>query len=196
MAAFGLVVALVGAFFWFRQEAPTVGASLDAATSDAGPGASPSPPAASIAPRRPGAPLSLRIDRLGVSSRVLPIHAVGDTLVPPGDPTRLGWWADGARPGDARGSVLVTGHTVHTGGGALDRLEELRPGDEVSVRTRRGTVEYAVRQVAIHDKGVVAAEATRLFSQEVRGRLVLITCEDWDGVTYQSNVVVTAGPSR
>ena len=90
----------------------------------------------------------------------------------------------------------MTGHTVHTGGGALDRLEELRPGDDVRVRTRNDTLEYAVRQVAIHDKGVVAAEARRLFSQEVPGRLVLITCEDWDGVAYRSNVVVTARPSR
>ena len=195
MAAFGLVLALAGAFFWFRQEAPSDGLSLDATTSDAGSGAAPSPPAARIAPWSPGAPLSLHIDRLGVSSRVLPIHAVGDTLVPPGDPSQLGWWADGARPGEARGSVLVTGHTVHTGGGALDRLEELRPGDVVTVRTRRDTVEYAVRQVAIRDKGVVASEAERLFSQEVPGRLVLITCEDWDGTAYRSNVVVTARPS-
>jgi LPXTG-site transpeptidase (sortase) family protein len=119
---------------------------------------------------------------------------VGSTLVPPGDPTELGWWADGARPGDPRGSVLITGHTVHTGGGALDQLEELEPGDTVTVRTRRDTVKYAVRRVLIPDKGVVARQAERLFSQEVAGRLVLITCEDWDGTAYLSNVVVTAQP--
>jgi len=28
----------------------------------------------------------------------------------------------------------------------------------------------------------------------VPGRLVLITCEDWDGERYLSNVVVTATP--
>jgi hypothetical protein len=30
----------------------------------------------------------------------------------------------------------------------------------------------------------------------VRGRLVLVTCEDWDGTRYLSNVVVVATPSR
>ena len=33
-----------------------------------------------------------------------------------------------------------------------------------------------------------------MFSQDVPGRLVLITCEDWDGSRYLSNVVVTATP--
>jgi LPXTG-site transpeptidase (sortase) family protein len=192
VAAFGLVIALVGAVLWFRQEAPTeVARERSVAPSGS---ASPTPPPARVAAWRPGAPRRVLIDRLGVRSPVQPIHAAGDTLVPPGDPTVLGWWADGARPGDPRGSVLVTGHTVSTGGGALDRLEELRPGDPVTVRTRRDTVEYAVSRVAVRDKGVVAEEAERLFSQEVPGRLVLITCEDWDGTTYRSNVVVTARP--
>ena len=43
-------------------------------------------------------------------------------------------------------------------------------------------------------KGSLADHAQRLFSQEVRGRLVLVTCEDWDGSTYLSNVVVVATP--
>ena len=195
MAAFGLVLALVGAAFWVRQEAPTTDvARRGVAAATTVMEAAPSPPAASIATWRPGAPRSIHIGRLGVRSRVLPIHAVGGTLVPPDDPTRLGWWADGARPGDPRGSVLVTGHTVSTGGAALDRLEELRPGDAVTVRTRRDTLEYAVRRVASIDKGLVAQRAERLFSQEVPGRMVLITCGDWDGTRHRSNVVVTAQP--
>ena len=53
-----------------------------------------------------------------------------------------------------------------------------------------------MRRVVIPDKGVVARQAERLFSQEVPGRLVLITCEDWDGTAYRSNVVVTAHPVK
>ena len=98
-------------------------------------------------------------------------------------------------PATLRGSVLVTGHTVSTGGAALDRLEALRPGDAVTVRTRRDVLEYAVRRVAVIDKGLVARRAERLFSQEVPGRLVLITCGDWDGTRHRSNVVVTAQPT-
>jgi LPXTG-site transpeptidase (sortase) family protein len=155
----------------------------------------PTQPGARIATWRPGAPRSIHLDRLGVSSRIQPIHVAGNTLTPPSDPAVLGWWADGARPGDPRGSVLVTGHTVSTGGAALDRLEALRPGDAVSVRTRRDTLEYAVRRVAVIDKGLVAQRAERLFSQEVPGRLVLITCGDWDGTRHRSNVVVTSQPN-
>jgi len=193
VAAFGLVLALVGAALWLRQERPSPDVTAEAVSSE-GPHAAPFPPRARVATWRPGAPRSIQIGRLEVRAPVEPIHAVDGTLVPPSDPTHLGWWADGARPGDPTGSVLMTGHTVHTGGGALDRLEQLRPGDAVTVRTRRDTVEYAVRRVAIRDKGVIAREAERLFSQEVPGRLVLITCEDWDGTAYRSNVVVTAQP--
>jgi LPXTG-site transpeptidase (sortase) family protein len=195
VAAFGLVVALVGAVFWFRQDAQLTDLTRDVATVATGSEPAASPPAARIAPWRPGAPRNITIPRLGVTSQVLPIHVLDSALVPPADPDVLGWWAEGARPGDPRGSVLVTGHTVSTGGAALDRLEELRPGDSVTVRTRRDTLEYAVRRVAIVDKGLVARRAERLFSQEVPGRLVLVTCGDWDGTRHRSNVVVTAQPS-
>jgi hypothetical protein len=64
----------------------------------------------------------------------------------------------------------------------------------VGVRTGHGWIRYVVRSVRIYDKGSVAEDASRLFSQRVPGRLVLVTCEDWDGVRYLSNVVVTAAP--
>ena len=190
-----MVLAIIGASFWLRQQPPTAETdSPEAATVVADTTPQPAPPPAEPAAWRPGAPRTVAIPGLGVRAAVQPIHAVDGTLVPPSDPTQLGWWADGARPGDRRGSVLITGHTVSTGGGALDELEDLEPGDAVTVRSSRDTVNYLVRRVAIHDKGVVAEQAERLFSQEVAGRLVLITCEDWDGTTYRSNVVVTAAP--
>ncbi|MFA6575020.1 MAG: class F sortase, partial [Nocardioides sp.] len=90
--------------------------------------------------------------------------------------------------------ALVTGHTVHTGGGALDDLETVEPGDRVVVRTSTSRLTYVVRTVRIYDKGALAREAARVFSHEVPGRLVVITCEDWDGSQYLSNVVVVAEP--
>lgn len=141
-----------------------------------------------------GAPRRVVVPSLGIDAPVVPIKTTDDTLVPPSDPQRLGWWADGAKPGAAQGSALVTGHTVHTGGGALDDLETLEPGDRVTVRTDRGRVVYAVDKVRVYSKGAVADHAERLFSQDVGGRLVLITCEDWNGEIYLSNVVVTATP--
>ncbi|MFC6285194.1 class F sortase [Nocardioides sp. GCM10027113] len=143
---------------------------------------------------RPGAPRRVRIPALGVSAPVEPVTAPNDTLVPPADPTRLGWWSDGARPGDELGSALVAGHTVNGGGGALNRLEQLEAGDVVTVTTSRGRIDYVVQRTQVFRKGALAREAQRLFSQEVPGRLVLVTCEDWDGTRYLSNVVVTAVP--
>ncbi len=145
-------------------------------------------------PRVTGVPGTVVIPALEVDAPVLPIQAPGGVLIPPGDPQELGWWADGAMPGAARGSALVTGHTVHTGGGALDDLETLGRGDLVKVRTSGGWIDYAVRDVEVYDKGSLATGAPHLFSQESRGRLVLITCEDWNGERYLSNVVVTAFP--
>jgi LPXTG-site transpeptidase (sortase) family protein len=143
-----------------------------------------------------GAPRRVVIERLRMDAPIVPISTTGDALIPPSDPQQLGWWSAGARTGARRGSALVTGHTVHTGGGAMDNLELLNAGDRVTVYTGRGTIPYDVRSVEVFDKGSVARHAERLFSQEVRGRLVLITCEDWDGTRYLSNVVVVATPAR
>jgi LPXTG-site transpeptidase (sortase) family protein len=145
---------------------------------------------------KPGVPRRVVIDRLGMDAPVVPISAVGDALTPPSDPQLLGWWSAGARTGARRGSALVTGHTVHTGGGAMDNLERMRAGDRVTVYTGNGIIPYDVHSVEVFGKGSVARHAQRLFSQEVRGRLVLVTCEDWDGTRYLSNVVVVATPSR
>jgi hypothetical protein len=48
--------------------------------------------------------------------------------------------------------------------------------------------------VRVYGKGRIATDARRLFSQRVAGRLVLLTCADWNGAQYLSNVVVTATP--
>lgn len=139
-------------------------------------------------------PTRVVIEALGVDAPVLPVAMQGRSLDPPPDPQDLGWWAAGARPGDARGSALVAGHTVHDGGGALDDLEEIAPGTEIRVRTSGGTVRYVADRVAVLDKQDVARSAAQLFSQETGGRLVLVTCEGWDGTGYRSNVVVVATP--
>jgi hypothetical protein len=142
-----------------------------------------------------GIPRAVVVDALAIDVPVLSIESRGRTLEPPADPQVLGWWSDGARPGAARGSALVTGHTVHDGGGALDDLETLRAGAEVRVRTGRGSISYVVESVQVLDKDTIARRAPRLFSQQVPGRLVLVTCEGWDGTGYRSNVVVTATPA-
>jgi LPXTG-site transpeptidase (sortase) family protein len=150
--------------------------------------------AATTPPPRPapGVPVRLLVPSLRVDAPVVPIGAPGGVLLPPDDPRTLGWWSAGAQPGAATGGALITGHTVHTGGGAFDDLETLDRGDVVRVRTSAGLLEYAVTDVAVYRKSTLARDAERIFSQTVSGRLVLITCEDWNGTGYDSNAVVVA----
>jgi len=113
-------------------------------------------------------------------------------LLPPSDPQTVGWWADGAVPGSARGGAVLTAHTVHTGGGAFDHLDSLRPGQRVVVHTVHGRISYTVTRIHVYRKATLASHAARVFDQDLPGRLVLITCDDWDGQRYLSNAVVYA----
>lgn len=197
-----LLVVTGGVAWWFQAPSPagTQPVALDPApTSASAPGqevvpAVPLPKARRVEPE-PGAPLRLEVPALSIDAPIVPIAAPGGVLTPPADPQTLGWWADGAQPGARLGSALVTGHTVSTGGGAMDDLEQLQSGDRVWMGTDRSRIGYDVRTVVVLGKGELAERAPDLFDQSVRGRLVLITCEDWNGVEYLSNVVVTATPT-
>jgi len=199
LLAAGAVLVIAGAVAWVQQsrEAEPVNKPTTASTATTDEQEVVSPPdlpAAQPADWKPGAPRRLVVPVLGIDAPVVPIEAPGGVLTPPEDPQLLGWWAAGAKPGARQGSALVTGHTVHSGGGAMDDLEQLDQGDRVWMRTDRSRIGYDVRSVAVLGKGELAEQAPRLFSQRVPGRLVLITCEDWNGVEYLSNVVVTATP--
>ncbi len=84
---------------------------------------------------------------------------------------------------------------MHTGGGALDDLEMLEPGDRVVVGGEGSRTRWVVDSVRVLAKGELAREAERVFAQDGPPRLVLLTCEDWDGAAYRSNVVVVARPA-
>jgi len=140
--------------------------------------------------------MRVSVPSLGISARVLGIRARGGSLIPPSNPRLVGWWSDGAQPGAAKGSAIITGHTVHDGGGAFDDLGRLRAGDAVKVTTGRGTITYVVASVTTYRKKALAKQAARVFDQSIPGRLVLVTCEDWDGTAFLSNAVVIANPKK
>lgn len=201
----GLVLVVIGGTAWWLQPR-TLTPQTAAAPVPSAVSSSESPPSQVIVEAvpppqeqrvetEPGAPERLEVPALGIDAPIVPIGAPGGVLTPPSDPLTLGWWADGAKPGAEFGSALVTGHTVSVGGGAMDDLEQLESGDRVWMGTDRGRIGYDVRTVVVLGKGELAERAQQLFDQEVTGRLVLITCEDWNGVEYLSNVVVTATPS-
>ncbi|WP_371400753.1 class F sortase [Kribbella sp. NBC_00662] len=151
-------------------------------------------PAGRPSAARAGRPTAITIPQLNVSAPVVAIKAVHAALTPPSDPSTVGWWSGGAQPGARKGSAVITGHTVHNGGGAFDNLGKLVPGSTVRVATARGPLQYRVTAVATYRKATLAKRAAQVFDQGVRGRLVLVTCEDWNGQVYLSNVVVIALP--
>lgn len=143
-----------------------------------------------------GTPRRVAIPSLGVDAPVVPKAADGSTFEAPDDAQVVGWWADGAQPGDRRGSALLAGHTLRGDRGALHDLEKVGVGDRISVSTVDGVVRYRVREVEVLTKRQVAARARQLFDQDVPGRLVVVTCELWDGRRFTGNAVVTADPVR
>ncbi len=200
LVVLGIVLVASGGLWWITQNDPAESRTPSGSPPARGDGVSKVVPGSRVpeatpATKRRGDPLSLEIPDLDVDAQVLPILAPDGVLTPPSDPQELGWWADGARPGDPRGSALVTGHTVSTGGGALDDLEDLDEGDRILVHSARKESGYSVESVEVLAKGDLADQAELLFSQAVPGRLVVVTCEDWNGVEYLSNVVVTATPT-
>jgi LPXTG-site transpeptidase (sortase) family protein len=144
----------------------------------------------------PAAPIRLVVPSLKIKAPVLPIEVnAQQVLDPPRNPRDVGWWQRSARPGAKKGQTVLTGHTVHTGGGVMDELGSLRRGRVVKVVTRKGTMEYRTTRVVTWTKEELAQRAVDIFAQDRGGnRLVLITCDDWNGASYDSNIVVFARP--
>ncbi len=144
----------------------------------------------------PAKPVRLIVPALKIKAPVLPIEInEKQVLDPPRNPRDIGWWQRSARPGSAKGQTVLTGHTVHTGGGVMDDLAKLRKGQLVKVVTPKGTMEYTTTRVVTWTKEQLAKRAVDIFAQERNDvRLVLITCSQWTGSYYKSNVVVFAKP--
>jgi LPXTG-site transpeptidase (sortase) family protein len=171
----------------------------------AGPMETESPTILERAPRGPrerdpgpaeGPPSQLVVPTLGVRAPVVPIEMdAAGVLTPPADVDSVGWWQRSAEPGAGSGQTLITGHTVRVGDGALDRIGELARGSRVEVRAAAGTASYRVTDVVTYDRAQVAAQAHELFGQDrTDGRLVLVTCTDWNGEVWERNIIVLAQP--
>jgi sortase (surface protein transpeptidase) len=65
----------------------------------------------------------------------------------------------------------------------------------VLVRSGGVGLAYRVRSVEVLSRDELARRRAEVFGRTGAPRLVLITCEDWDGTAYRSNVVVTAEPA-
>lgn len=144
----------------------------------------------------PSKPTRLVVPALKVRAPIAPIEvSPSGVLDPPADVDVVGWWQRSMRPGATRGQTVLTGHTVHDGGGVMDRLGDLRPGQVVRVVTPRGAMVYRTTRVVTLSKAELAEQSRSLFGQDrARTRLVLITCTDWNGSEFESNIVAFARP--
>jgi LPXTG-site transpeptidase (sortase) family protein len=142
----------------------------------------------------PSKPDLLVVPEIELRAPIVPIEIDPDgVLDPPADVHEVGWWKRSAMPGATSGQTLVTGHTVHTGGGVMNRLGDLRPGSLVQIQTPAGTVDYRATKVFVYTKAEVSEHKQELFSQKREdGRLVLVTCTGWTGHDYSSNIIVFA----
>jgi len=144
-------------------------------------------------------PVRVRVATLGIDAPVTPadIDTRAGVLDVSSDIRRLGWWADGAAPGDSTGAILVAGHvdSASKGPGAFFRLRSARPGTRVELRSRDGRVRaYRVVSVRAMRKEMLPLD---VYSLRGPGRLVLVTCGgpfDRRSGHYLDNVVVTAVP--
>lgn len=216
LATVGVLVAVGAPVGWYAQRSPdTVGAAVAEALASATPAADPTPPpgpepAAPAVPTQdgrlgaggasaPATPVEVRLPTLGVVSPVEPIGVERDgALEIPGDVRTVGWYRYGPRPGDARGSTVLSGHvdSAEQGKGAFYRLGELRPGDPVQVRLSDRQVRR-YRVVAREEWPKTATPLDRLFARGGAPRLTLVTCGGGfreDISSYQDNIAVTAVP--
>jgi LPXTG-site transpeptidase (sortase) family protein len=141
-------------------------------------------------------PHVLRIPQIGVDAHIVPIKSNEEGILePPPDPRVAGWWSDGAAPGDTHGSAVLVGHSVrHTGGGVFDDIGYLSRGDAIEVEGPHSTLTYRVESTDVLSKDDFARNAEQIFKQTGAGRLVLITCGDFDGAVWRSNIVIIASP--
>ncbi len=140
-------------------------------------------------------PVRLRIPSLGIDAPVGPVGKAADGTVEV--PTRwedVGWFDEGARPGEEGPSVLL-GHVDSKAGPAVfARLPQAPAGTVVEVVGDGGQVtRWRVERTEQHPKTQFPTEAVYL--PALRPELRLVTCGgEFDRATghYRDNVVVHA----
>ncbi|MEU3144924.1 MULTISPECIES: class F sortase [unclassified Streptomyces] len=152
-------------------------------------------PAGTYLPR--SAPTRLRIPDIKVDAPFtdLAIGASGQLDAPPPDDINLvGWFADGASPGE-RGTSIIAGHVdTKTSAAVFARLSELEKGDRFEVERADGReAKFVVDHVESFAKDGFPDE--RVYADTDDAQVRLITCSgDYDrkAKDYTENLVVFA----
>ncbi|WP_369248351.1 class F sortase [Streptomyces sp. R41] len=142
-------------------------------------------------------PTRLLIPKISVDApfTTLSIGSSGKLNPPPADDTNLvGWYADGASPGEA-GTAIIAGHVdTATSAAVFAGLSELEKGDKFKVKRADGrTASFVVDSVETFEKDEFPDK--RVYADTPDAQVRLITCAgdyDHDAKDYTENLVVFA----
>ncbi|MPQ99955.1 class F sortase [Modestobacter sp. I12A-02628] len=141
------------------------------------------------------APVAVSMPTIGVQGSLVPLGTdASGVLVPPTDFAQAGWFSEGTVPGDV-GPAVIAGHVDSRAGPAVFyRLEELAPGDRLTVtRTDGSVLTFQVTRVGQYPKAEFPTE--EVYGPVGAPELRLITCGgvfDHTRRSYVDNVVVFA----
>ncbi len=149
----------------------------------------PAPPPPPVA-----APVRLRIPRINVDARIIPVgvNRYGE-MDSPNDAWTVAWYAPGFKPGEP-GNAVLAGHVdyIRVGPAVFWNLHLLQPGDRIEiVAADEHHYEFEVKGVERYSAD--NAPADRIFGENPRSGLNLITCGgtfDARSREYDQRVVV------
>jgi LPXTG-site transpeptidase (sortase) family protein len=154
----------------------------------------PALPDAPVAGPEPAALTIGELDVDGAPVRPVGVDDRGEMEVP--GVAEVGWYRFGARPGEP-GAAVLAAHIAYDGvDGVFRHLDDLSPGDAVTVALDDGSArDYVVTVVTQVPKTELPAD---VWARDGDQRLVLITCGgefDQGAGHYRDNVVAYARPA-
>ena len=134
----------------------------------------------------------------GAYTAVVPVATVGNELVVPEDPTKVGWWDGSSYVGDPYGSTVIAGHVdaFDRGVGFFFRLWNIKVGERVVLSAGDVRQAYKITKVREVPRTDLVDDA-EAFDIGGPPRLVLITCAGEfrpDRRGYSRNLIVVARP--
>ena len=134
----------------------------------------------------------------GTYTAVVPVATVGNELVVPEDPTKVGWWDGSSYVGDPYGSTVIAGHVdaFDRGVGFFFRLWNIKVGERVVLSAGDVRQAYKITKVREVPRTDLVDDA-EAFDIGGPPRLVLITCAGEfrpDRRGYSRNLIVVARP--
>lgn len=139
-------------------------------------------------------PVNLSIPSINVDARIIPVGLeTNGAMEVPKDIMEVGWYTNGARPGQS-GNIVLAGHVDgYLRQGVFFNLKNVSLEDEILVSDGKEVIQYKVIKMESYpyDQGPIE----EIFGYTSQKRIHLITCTgDYNSFTgtYKERLVVTA----